>query len=47
MSKQYVFNQEYQAPEMELVLIAVEEGFNVSFDGSGIEDAMEDDYGSF
>ena len=37
---------EYTAPEMEIVLATVENGFQTSFDAITIEDAETDDWGT-
>ena len=44
MKTKNLFEQEYVAPEMEVILTAVEHGFQLS---SSIEDAEEKDYGDF
>jgi hypothetical protein len=37
----------YIAPELEVLTALVEQGFTTSFDGSSIDGAEEDNYGSF
>lgn len=44
MRKQSIFNGEYVAPELEVISIDVEAGFELS---SPIIDAEEDNYGNF
>jgi hypothetical protein len=44
MRKQTIFNGEYVAPELEVISIDVEAGFELS---STISDAEEDNYGDF
>ena len=44
MKKQFYFEQEYVAPELEVISMSVEAGFSLS---TGIEDAYEEDYGDF
>ena len=44
MKKQLYFEQEYVAPELEVISMSVEAGFSLS---TGIEDALEEDYGDF
>lgn len=44
MNKVNLFNEEYVAPEMEVVSTVVEAGFSLS---AGIADAEEDDFGEF
>ena len=44
MKKQLYFEQEYVAPELEVISMSVEAGFSLSV---GIEDALEEDYGDF
>ena len=47
MIKRNFIAEEYVAPELEVLLTTVEEGFTTSFGDSYIDDAGEDDYGSF
>ena len=42
MKTKNLFEQEYVAPEMEVISMAVEAGFSLS---SGISDAEEDNFG--
>ena len=44
MKTKNLFEQEYIAPELEVVSMSVEAGFSLSM---GIEEAMEEDYGDF
>lgn len=44
MNKVNLFNEEYLAPEIEVVSTVVEAGFSLS---AGIDDAIEDEYGDF
>ena len=44
MNKVNLFNEEYLAPEIEVVSTVVEAGFSLS---AGIDDAEEDNYGDF
>ena len=44
MKKNTIFNEEYVAPEFEVISTVVEAGFALSVD---ISDAEEDDYGDF
>lgn len=44
MNKVNLFNEEYVAPEMEVVSTVVEAGFSLS---AGIADAEEDKWGDF
>ena len=44
MKKQLYFEQEYVAPELEVISMSVEAGFSLSM---GIDDAEEDFYGDF
>lgn len=44
MNKVNLFNEEYVAPEFEVVSTVVEAGFSLS---AGIDDAEEDNYGEF
>ena len=44
MRKQTIFNEEYVAPEFEVISTMVEAGFSLS---TGIADAEEDNYGDF
>lgn len=44
MNKVNLFNEEYVAPEFEVVSTVVEAGFSLS---AGIADAEEEDYGDF
>ena len=44
MKKQTIFNEEYVAPEIEVISTMVEAGFALS---AGIDDAEEDNYGDF
>ena len=44
MKKQTIFNEEYVAPEFEVISTVVEAGFSLS---AGIDDAEEKDYGDF
>ena len=44
MKKQTIFNEEYVAPEFEVISTVVEAGFALSVD---IPDAEEDDFGEF
>ena len=44
MKKQTIFNEEYVAPEFEVISAVVEAGFALSAD---ILDAEEDNYGEF
>ena len=44
MKTKNLFEQEYVAPELEVVSMVVEAGFSLS---AGIEDALEEDYGDF
>ena len=44
MKKQFYFEQEYVAPELEVISMTVEAGFSLS---TGIEDAEEYNYGDF
>ena len=44
MNKQNYFEQEYVAPELEVISMSVEAGFSLSM---GIADAEEDDFGDF
>lgn len=44
MNKVNLFNEEYVAPEIEVVSTVVEAGFSLS---AGIDDAEEDNYGDF
>jgi hypothetical protein len=44
MKKQTIFNEEYVAPEFEVISTMVEAGFALS---AGIDDAYEEDYGDF
>ncbi len=44
MNKVNLFNEEYVAPEIEVVSTVVEAGFSLS---AGIDDALEEDYGDF
>lgn len=44
MNKVNLFNEEYVAPEIEVVSTVVEAGFSLS---AGIDDAIEDEYGDF
>ncbi len=44
MNKVNLFNEEYLAPEFEVVSTVVEAGFSLS---AGIDDAYEEDYGDF
>lgn len=44
MNKVNLFNEEYVAPEFEVVSTVVEAGFSLS---AGIDDAEEDNYGDF
>lgn len=44
MKKQTIFNEEYVAPEFEVISTMVEAGFALS---AGIDDAVEEDYGNF
>ena len=44
MNKVNLFNEEYVAPEIEVVSTVVEAGFSLS---AGIDDAEEDIYGDF
>ena len=44
MKKQTIFNEEYVAPEFEVISTVVEAGFALSVD---ISDAEEDTYGDF
>ena len=44
MKKQLYFEQEYVAPELEVISMTVEAGFSLSM---GIDDAEEDNYGDF
>ena len=44
MKKQFYFEQEYVAPELEVVSMSVEAGFSLSV---GIDDAEETYYGEF
>lgn len=44
MNKVNLFNEEYLAPEIEVVSTVVEAGFSLS---AGIADAEEDDFGEF
>jgi hypothetical protein len=45
--KQSIFDGEYFAPDMEVVIIDVEAGFALSSAFTDIPDAEEDDYGDF
>ena len=44
MKKQFYFEQEYVAPELEVLSMTVERGFELS---TSIADAEEDEYGPF
>lgn len=44
MNKVNLFNEEYVAPEIEVVSTVVEAGFSLS---AGIDDAYEEYYGDF
>ena len=44
MKKQTIFNEEYVAPEFEVISTMVEAGFALSVD---INDVEEDNYGEF
>ena len=44
MKTKNLFEQEYVAPELEVISMTVEAGFSLSM---GIEEAMEEDYGDF
>ena len=44
MKTKNLFEQEYVAPELEVISMTVEAGFSLS---TGIEDALEEDYGDF
>lgn len=44
MNKVNLFNEEYLAPEIEVVSTVVEAGFSLS---ASIDDAEEDNYGDF
>ena len=44
MKKQTIFNEEYVAPEFEVISTVVEAGFALS---TGIADAEEDNFGDF
>ena len=44
MNKLNYFEQEYVAPELEVISMSVEAGFSLSM---GIADAEEDDFGDF
>lgn len=44
MNKVNLFNEEYVAPEIEVVSTVVEAGFSLS---ASIDDALEDEYGDF
>ena len=44
MNKQNYFEQEYVAPELEVISMSVEAGFSLSM---GIADAEEDYFGDF
>ena len=44
MKTKNLFEQEYVAPELEVISMAVEAGFSLSM---GIADAEEDEYGPF
>ena len=44
MKKNTIFNEEYVAPEFEVISTVVEAGFALSVD---ISDAEEDNYGDF
>ena len=44
MKKQFYFEQEYVAPELEVISMSVEAGFSLSM---GIAEAEEDWYGEF
>ena len=44
MKKQLYFEQEYVAPELEVISMSVEAGFSLSM---GIAEAEEDDFGEF
>ena len=44
MNKQNYFEQEYVAPELEVISMSVEAGFSLSM---GIADAEEDEFGDF
>ena len=44
MKKQFYFEQEYVAPELEVISMIVEAGFSLS---TSIIDAEEDEYGDF
>lgn len=47
MKKQSIFDGEYFAPDMEVVIIDVEAGFALSSAFTDIPDAEEDNYGDF
>lgn len=44
MKTKNLFEQEYVAPELEVISMAVEAGFSLS---TGIDDAYEENYGDF
>ena len=44
MKTKNLFEQEYVAPELEVISMTVEAGFELS---TGIADAYEEDYGEF
>ena len=44
MKKQTIFNEEYVAPEFEVISMSVEAGFSLSM---GIAEAEEDNWGEF
>ena len=44
MKTKNLFEQEYVAPELEVISTVVEQGFSISV---GIADAEEDNYGDF
>mgnify|MGYP003503120358 FL=1 len=46
MKKQLYFEQEYVAPELEVISMTVEAGFSLSM-AMGIDDAEEDNFGDF
>ena len=47
MIKRNFIAEEYVAPELEVLLTTVEEGFTTSFGDSTIDGAGEDEYGPF